>query len=102
MSECRYSCLSLPACNAHASYYIVTYGLYSSSQTFFRGGGIEHKMRVLIFSKTSVRNISHSKKNSVSYHHKCTYVFTYAFLSDFNETGILKTDFRKTLKCQIS
>jgi len=55
-------------------------------------------MRVLIFSKTSVRNISHSKKNSASYYHKCTYVFTNVFLTDFNETGILKTDFRKNLQ----
>ena len=90
MSACRYSCLRHPACNAHWSYYIVIYGLSSSSQTIFGRGGIEHKMRDFIFSKTSVRNI-HSKKNSASYYHKRTYAFTYVFLSDFNETGFLKT-----------
>ena len=39
------------------------------------GGMIEHKMCVLIFSATFVRNISHSKKNSARYYHKCTEVF---------------------------
>jgi hypothetical protein len=37
---------------------------------------IEHKMCVLIFSTTFIWNISHSKKNSLRYYHKCTYVFT--------------------------
>jgi hypothetical protein len=32
-------------------------------------------MCVLIFSKTFVWNISHSKKNSARYYHKCTQVF---------------------------
>jgi len=42
----------------------------------FRGGGVfEHKMCVFIFSKTFVRNIFHSKKNSAKYNHKCTHVF---------------------------
>jgi len=102
MSVCRYSCLSHPACNAHASYYIVIYGLSSSLQMLFRGGGTEHKMRVFIFCKTSVRNISNSKKNSANYYHKCTYAFPYVLLSDFNETRILKTDSRKPFTCQIS
>ena len=35
------------------------------------GEFIEHKMCVLIFPKTFVRNISHSKKNLASYDHKC-------------------------------
>jgi hypothetical protein len=35
----------------------------------------EQKMCVLIFSTTFVWNISHSKKNSARYYHKCTYVF---------------------------
>jgi hypothetical protein len=38
MSLWRYFCLSHPARNAHASYYIVIYGLSSSSQTIFPGG----------------------------------------------------------------
>ena len=35
----------------------------------FREKSYEHKMRVLIFSTTLVRNISHSKKNSSRYYH---------------------------------
>ena len=31
---------------------------------------IDHKMCVVIFSKTFVSNICHSKKNSVRYHYK--------------------------------
>jgi len=40
----------------------------------------EHKMCVLTFSINFVRNISHSRKNSERYYHKCTFVFM--FLSD--------------------
>jgi hypothetical protein len=36
---------------------------------------IEHKMRVLVFSTIFVWNISHSKKNSARYCHKCENVF---------------------------
>ena len=36
---------------------------------------IEHKMCVCNFSTSFVRNISNSKKNSVTYYHKCTLVF---------------------------
>jgi hypothetical protein len=32
-------------------------------------------MSILIFSTTFIPNISHSKKNSVSYNHKCVLVF---------------------------
>jgi hypothetical protein len=39
---------------------------------------IAHKMCVLIFSTAFVRNISHSKKNSVRHYHKCTQVFMYS------------------------
>jgi hypothetical protein len=35
----------------------------------------EHQMCVLIFSTTCVWNISHSKKNSARYYHKCINVF---------------------------
>jgi hypothetical protein len=55
----------------------------------FRGGGgeekrererkkekvIEYKMCVLIFSATVIRNISHFKKSSARYCHKCANVF---------------------------
>jgi len=33
---------------------------------------IEYKMCAFISSRTSVRNIFHSKKNLVRYYHKCT------------------------------
>jgi hypothetical protein len=48
-------------------------------------------------------NISHSKKNSVSYR-KCTYVLCkYSlFLSDFDEPRIILTDFRKIILYYIS
>jgi hypothetical protein len=39
---------------------------------------IEHKMCVLIFSTTFVWNISHSKKKSGRYYHKCTQMFMYS------------------------
>ena len=38
----------------------------------------EHKMNVLIFSATFVRNISHAKKKWARYSHKCTEIFTYS------------------------
>ena len=61
---------------------------------------------VLIFCTIFVWNISHSKKNSARYqsninvglHVKCRPIL----LSDFNETWIFWTEFRKLLKYQIS
>jgi hypothetical protein len=41
----------------------------------FRKKSIEYEVWVLIFSTTFVYNISHSKKNSARYYHKCTLVF---------------------------
>jgi hypothetical protein len=40
-----------------------------------RNNVIEHKMCVLMFSKTFVWNISHSKKNWARYDQKCVLVF---------------------------
>jgi len=45
---------------------------YLISGTIFRSKILEHKMCVLIFSATSVCNISDSQKNSAGYYHKCT------------------------------
>jgi hypothetical protein len=41
----------------------------------FRKKVTDHKMYVIIFSTTCVWNISHSKKNSARYCHKCENVF---------------------------
>jgi len=64
---------------------------------------IKHKMCVLRFFTTFVRNVYHSKKNWARYdksyiglHVKCP-----LFLSDINETLIFSTDFRKILKYQM-
>ena len=37
---------------------------------------IAHRMCISIYSATLVQYISHSKKNSTIYHHKCTHVST--------------------------
>jgi len=80
------SSLGYPSCNAcpvlycHLRpvrlYYIFQH--YLIKGTIFGKKFIEHKMCVLTFSTTSVRNISHSKKNSARYYQKCTEVFTYS------------------------
>ena len=63
-------------------------------------------MCVLVFVTTFVWNIFHFKKKWVRYDKNCILVLMQStltlFLSDFNETRICYTDFRKILKYKIS
>ena len=52
-----------------------TFPHYLTNGTIFRRKVIEHKMCVLIFSTTFVRNLAHYKKNSTRYCQKCTKFF---------------------------
>ena len=65
---------------------------------------IEYKKCVLTSSTTYVRNISHYRKNSAIQDkklHTDLHVKYPQFLSDFNETLIFSTDFRKILTRKI-
>jgi len=59
------------------SYHIISYHIisYLTNGTIFEKKVTQHKMRILIFSTTTVREISHSKKNLQRYHHKCNWAF---------------------------
>ena len=60
----------------------------------------EYKMYVLILYRTFIRNVFHSYKNSARYCYECENVFCRLFLSDFNETSIFLTYFRKNVQIQ--
>ena len=117
-SQCAYNVILRGVRVKTNQYYILCiHSVLSSMQTVFvviwryhiflhchtrhdcRGKKLVNVYFVLIFLTNIVWNISHSKKHSARYYHKCSYVFTYKyalFLSDFNETWILSTDFLKS------
>ena len=93
LCTCVHACsLNYPACNTRAlcCHLWLLSALYFSTLSHkrqdFQKKVTEHKMFVLIFSTISIRNISHSKKNSTRYCQKCD--------SDFHETWIFSTHFR--------
>ena len=64
----------------------------------FRKKLLKHKMCILIFCTTFVRNISHSKKNSARCYHKSTVVFTLSiryYCQIVMKFGISSTGVRK-------
>ena len=97
--------LSQPACNAHALYSYLractAVQYFSTLSHKFSGEGLLNTKCVLIFSKTLFSNISHSKKELSEIWSKMyigLHVKYRLVLSDFNETWILSTYFRKILK----
>jgi len=88
--------------------HIVISGL-SSSIVFFdsfrKKKATERKIRNLIFSTTFISIVSHPKNISARYDQNCIsslHEQYRVFLSDFNETWIFSTDFRKIFKYKIS
>ena len=78
---------------------------YLINRTIFEKNVTEYKMCVLIFSTPCVWNISQYNTNWTRYDKKCILVFVVKcqlFLSDFIETWIFSTDFRKILTFEIS
>jgi hypothetical protein len=119
---CLYSCLNCPACKSHLFYGALychvwpvwlyhIFPHYLIKRTIFGKHLLYIKCVVLIFSTTFVGNISqensardiinvHTRrsKSTSGLHVKCP-----LFLSDFNETWISSTEFRKKIhKYQIS
>jgi hypothetical protein len=91
--------LSYVACSALQYFSTLSHKWYyfRKKKTIFTA----HKICILIFSTTSVSNISYSAT-----YHKCTHICLHAkyplFLSDSSETLIFSTYFRNILKYQIS
>jgi len=80
--------------------------IYLSNGTIFGGGGdIEYKMCAFIFTTTLPETFLILRKTEREMIKK-TYIGLHGnyplSLSDFNETGIFSTDFRKILEYQIS
>jgi hypothetical protein len=81
MGSCVCFCacnLTYPVCKAHAPYCLLralwlhhTFRHYLKKRHDFREKVTEHKMCVLIFSTKFTWKVSHSKKNSARYCHKC-------------------------------
>ena len=76
MSQLKIVCSLIYQVNsAHAPYcHLWPARLYFIFLHNLKNGMIERKMRVLIFSTTFVKNISHSRKNSACCYHECTEV----------------------------
>ena len=79
LSECLQRQLSRMQCACAVLYCLlqpvqlyIIFPHYLTNGLNFRKKAIGHKMRVLIFSTTLVRNTSYSKKNSARCYHKCT------------------------------
>ena len=99
--QCAYAILSSVTCPV-----LQYFSTFSHKRHDFRKKNkvTEHKMCFLIFSTTFFWNISHTKKIWTRCNKKYIrlHVKYPLFLSDFNETLIFVTNFRKILKFQIS
>jgi hypothetical protein len=87
--------LSSVACPA-----IQYFSTWSHKRQDFRNNVIEHKMCVLFFSTSFVWNILRTTERDMI--ENVSWYSCKLFLSDFNDTWIFSTDFRKILKYNIS